>query len=1050
MLFSFITIKPFQWEGVSILYIFNEKRQGMLINTHEMKKILLLMLLATCHVGIAIAQDRKVKVTGDVADYETAEAVIAATIQLLTLPDSTFLAGATTTMEGSFEIDERLPRGNYTVKVSFVGYGDVYRHFTVGADTRRVRLDSIRLKTDALLLKEAVIEAQMAQVQVSEDTVIFNAETFRVPEGSMLEELIRKLPGYEVADDGTVTYNGRAVSKILVDGKEFFAEDKSIAMKNLPANMVKKIKSYEKKSDLAEITGIDDGEEELVLDLTVKEDAKKGWFSNIDMGYGRPTQDNAYDINNLYTVKGMVNRFKENEHYSVILSTNNVNDKGFPGGGGRGGRGSGNGMNQSSMGGFSLARNLGEEIEQNKYQFQLGGGMRFFHNKSDVQSKTASETFLAQNGNNSFSNSSSQSDNSNLRISADLRLQWRPDTLTDIIFRPNVSYSRTSNASESLSATFNRDPYATLEKIQEADDPLDDSWVDTLYDSRINYNTRQSVGAGESTSVNGNLQVNRRFGHEGRNLTLRLAGGFTTSENYAKSKTTTRYFQLDSLLNVNRYNTTPSVTYNYNARVMWSEPLWEATFLQLSYQFSYRYNDSQRSTYNLSPDWEFYNWNLPTDYKDSLDYELSRFATYENYDHDVTAQLRFIREKYNMNIGFTLLPQHSKMEYAHQDIDTLVTRTVFNFTPTMNFKYRWTKQRSLGINYRGRSGQPSMTDLLPITDDSDPLHITMGNPGLKPTFNNSLNLQFQDFNVARLQNISANIRFNSVLNSIVNKTSYDEITGARITMPVNLDGWWSNWSAGAGIAYNTALPNQHYKISSSTNANYNYQEGYVRTALTDHVESMNEAFPLASTHTVGLSERLSGTYQNDWFEITLQGSLNYNRARNNLQPTANRDTYIFSYGPSANIQLPWWDLKVSTQIDMNSRRGFSDPEFNTNELIWNAQLSKSFLAQNAATVSVQLFDILGQQSNVSRIVNATMRSETWYNTVNSYFMVHFIYRLNLFGDKAARSTQHNREQVLPPTPGDASGGKEGITPMTERRGGGMPMRGFGMGFGGVL
>ena len=850
-----------------------------------MKKKILLLALAICHMGIALAQDKKVKVTGDVTDYETTEPIIAATIQLLSMPDSTFLSGATTDFKGLFELESRLPKGNYTVKVSFVGYGDEYRNFTVVEGTRRIRLDSIRLKTDALLLKEAVIEAQMAQVQVSEDTVIFNAETFRVAEGSMLEELIRKLPGYEVAEDGTVTYNGKTVSKILVDGKEFFSEDKSIAMKNLPASMVKKVKSYEKKSDLAEITGIDDGEEELVLDLTVKEDAKKGWFSNIDLGYGRPTQRTAYDIHNLYTVKGMVNRFKENEHYSVILSTNNVNDRGF----GRGGRG-GNGMTQSSMGGFSLAKNLGEEVERNKYQFQIGGGVRFFHNDSDVQSQTASETFLEKGSNNSFSNSRNQSNNESLRLNADLRLEWRPDTMTDIIFRPSVSYSKSNNASNNLSATFDKDPYETIEEnyTEEGYEPLDSAWTD---ESRINYNSRQSAGGSESTSVNGRLQINRKFNSEGRNLTLTLNGGYSTSESFSNSTSFTRFYRNDSTSTINRYNTTPSKTYNYNTRIMWSEPLWTATFLQLSYQFSYRYNNNDRSTYNLPDvldDWSLPEWILPDDYERYRSEELSRFATYENMDHDITAQLRLIRDKYNMNVGFTLLPQHSKMNYQYMGYNIDTMRTVFNFTPTMNFRYRWSKQTSLRINYRGRSSQPSMTDLLPITDDSDPLNITKGNPGLKPTFNNSLNVQFQDFNVERLQNISANLRLNNTLNSIVNKITYNEETGGRESQPTNLDGWWSNWSAGAGIAYNTALPNQRYKVSSSTNANYNYQEGYVRT------KNVDNNFPLAATRSVTLSERLSGTYQNDWLEITLQGSLNYNRARNNLQPTANRNTYIFS------------------------------------------------------------------------------------------------------------------------------------------------------------
>lgn len=998
-----------------------------------MKKLLLLFAVTLWGVSVSMAQDRKVKVTGNVADYETSDPVIAATVQLLALPDSSFQAGATTDTKGRFEMEERLRLGDYLLKVSFVGYGDEYRNFAVTNETRRVRLDSIRLKTDALLLKEAVIEAQMAQVQVVDDTVVFNAEAFRVPEGSMLEELIRKLPGYEVGDDGTVTYNGQTVSKILVDGKEFFSNDKSIAMKNLPANMVKKIKSYEKKSDLAEVTGIDDGEEELVLDLTVKDDAKKGWFSNIDLGYGRPTQETAYDINNLYTVKGSVNRFKENEFYSVILSTNNVNDNGFPGGGGRGGRGGGNGMNQSSMGGFTMARNFGEEVKKNKTRYSLGGNVRFSHRNSDSQSQTASETFLTQGSANSFSNSQSKSLNKNLTLNADMRFEWNPDSMTNIVFRPGVSHSNSANSSENLSATFNRDPYATLNDLDNEayDDPLDDAWVDTLYDSRINYNSRQSAGGSENTSVNGNVQFNRRFGNRGRNLTLRVAGGYNMSESYSNSTSFTRFYQRnDSTSTINRYNTTPSKSYNYNARAMWSEPLWDATFLQLSYQFDYRYNDSKRSTFDLPDnleDWQLPDWVLPDDYERYLSEELSRFATYENFDHDITAQLRLIREKYNMNVGFSLLPQRSKMNYQYMGHDIDTVRTVFNFTPTMNFRYRWSKQRSLRINYRGRSSQPSMTDLLPITDDSNPLNITMGNPGLKPTFNNNLNVRFQDFNVDRLQNISANVGMGSTLNSIVNKITYNEETGGRISQPTNLDGWWSNWNANAGIAYNTALPNQNYKVSSSTNARYSYQEGYVRTATT------SGDFPLAATRSVNLSERLTGTYQNDWFEITLHGSLNYSRARNNLQPTANRDTYIFSYGPSTNINLPWWNIRLSSDIGMNSRRGFSDPEFNTNELIWNAQISKSFLAQNAATVSVQFYDILGQQSNVSRVINATMRSDTQYNTINSYFMVHFIYRLNLFGDRESRGQMRGG--------GDFGGGR-----------GDMPMRGaerpMGGGFGG--
>ena len=288
--------------------------------------------------------------------------------------------------------------------------------------------------------------------------------------------------------------------------------------------------------------------------------------------------------------------------------------------------------------------------------------------------------------------------------------------MTDIIFRPSVSHSKSSNASNNLSATFDQDPYETIEDkyADEGYEPLDSAWTD---DSRINYNSRQSAGGNESTTVNGRLQINRKLNSEGRNLTLTLNGGYSTSESFSNSTSFTRFYRNDSTSTINRYNTTPSKTYNYNTRIMWSEPLWTATFLQLSYQFNYRYNNNDRSTYNLPDvldDWSLPEWILPDDYERYRSEELSRFATYENMDHDITAQLRLIREKYNMNVGFTLLPQHSKMNYQYMGYDIDTVRTVFNFTPTMNFRYRWSKQTSLRINYRGRSSQPSMTDLLPI------------------------------------------------------------------------------------------------------------------------------------------------------------------------------------------------------------------------------------------------------------------------------------------------------------------------------------------------
>ena len=965
-----------------------------------MKKLLIwteLLLTATLST---YAQNKIVTVSGRVIEAGTKEPVELAAVQLLSLPDSAQVAGMTTSTQGYFSLSKQKP-GKYLLKVSFIGYVTKIIPVQLTANVPAKKMGNIELATDAVMLQEAVVVAEAPQVTVVEDTLMYNSSAYRTPEGAMLEELVKKLPGAEIDDDGNVKINGKDLKKIMVDGKEFFGGDVKTGLKNLPVDMVDKLKTYDKKSDLARVTGIDDGEEETVLDLTVKKGMNQGWFGNADLGAG--TKDR-------YTGRMMLNRFVDKTQFSIIGSANNVNDQGFSGGGGGPRWRSNNGLNATKM--------LGANFATQTNKLELGGSVRYNFQDADISSINSSERFL-QNG-NSYSNSNNKNRNKGTNLNADFRMEWKPDTLTNIIFRPNFSYGRTNNASRSESGTFNEDPFNL---IVNPNDYLnfDNLSDDPLKDIRVNATNSASLSKGKSLSGNATLQVNRKLNNRGRNLTFRGVFGYGDNDNDQYTQSETRYYQLlnhlggDSILYRNQYITTPTRNYNYTAQVTYSEPIAKATFLQFSYQFQYKYSKSDKTTFDLLdyPDWAI-GGALPSGYESHAVDSLSKNAEYRYYNHDASVGLRFIRPKYQLNVGMSFQPQNSTLSYKKGDYMIDTTRTVFNFAPNMDLRFRFSKVSQLRFTYRGRSNQPTMENLLPITDNSNPLNIRMGNPGLKPSFAHTMRLFYNTYNAEKQRGIMTHFSFTATQNSISNSTRYNEETGGLITRPENING---NWNAFGMFGFNTALKNKKYTINTFTNVNYQNNVAFLYNQDTKN-NDRNTSTGLT------LGERVTGSYRNDWFEFSLNGSINYTAERNKLRPENNQEPYTYSYGASTNITMPW-KMTLATNIANQSRRGYRDSSMNRDELIWNAQLAQSLL-KGAATVSFEVYDILRQQSNISRSLSADMRSVSEYNGINSYCMVHFIYRLNIFGSKAAREKMMN----------------------SGRRGFGGPGRGPGGGFGG--
>ena len=965
-----------------------------------MKKLLIWTVLLLTATLSTYAQNKIVTVSGRVIEAGTKEPVELAAVQLLSLPDSAQVAGMTTSTQGYFSLSKQKP-GKYLLKVSFIGYVTKIIPVQLTANVPAKNMGNIELATDAVMLQEAVVVAEAPQVTVVEDTLMYNSSAYRTPEGAMLEELVKKLPGAEIDDDGNVKINGKDLKKIMVDGKEFFGGDVKTGLKNLPVDMVDKLKTYDKKSDLARVTGIDDGEEETVLDLTVKKGMNQGWFGNADLGAG--TKDR-------YTGRMMLNRFVDKTQFSIIGSANNVNDQGFSGGGGGPRWRSNNGLNATKM--------LGANFATQTNKLELGGSVRYNFQDADISSINSSERFL-QNG-NSYSNSNNKNRNKGTNLNADFRMEWKPDTLTNIIFRPNFSYGRTNNASRSESDTFNEDPFNL---IVNPNDYLnfDNLSDDPLKDIRVNATNSASLSKGKSLSGNATLQVNRKLNNRGRNLTFRGVFGYGDNDNDQYTQSETRYYQLlnhlggDSILYRNQYITTPTRNYNYTAQVTYSEPIAKATFLQFSYQFQYKYSKSDKTTFDLLdyPDWAI-GGALPSGYESHAVDSLSKNAEYRYYNHDASVGLRFIRPKYQLNVGMSFQPQNSTLSYKKGDYMIDTTRTVFNFAPNMDLRFRFSKVSQLRFTYRGRSNQPTMENLLPITDNSNPLNIRMGNPGLKPSFAHTIRLFYNTYNAEKQRGIMTHFSFTATQNSISNSTRYNEETGGLITRPENING---NWNAFGMFGFNTALKNKKYTINTFTNVNYQNNVAFLYNQDTKN-NDRNTSTGLT------LGERVTGSYRNDWFEFSLNGSINYTAERNKLRPENNQEPYTYSYGASTNITMPW-KMTLATNIANQSRRGYRDSSMNRDELIWNAQLAQSLL-KGAATVSFEVYDILRQQSNISRSLSADMRSVSEYNGINSYCMVHFIYRLNIFGSKAAREKMMN----------------------SGRRGFGGPGRGPGGGFGG--
>lgn len=910
----------------------------------------LLMLLMILFSPMAFAQQSGVNVTGSVVEQGSDTPIEQATVRLLNVKDSAMVRGVVSARNGSFTL-KNVKKGSYLLHITFIGYDPLYQPLQITGKKNPVNVGKLELSDGAIELGEAVVIGKAPEVTVRNDTVEYNADSYKVTEGSVLEDLLKKMPGVEVDSEGKITVNGKEVKKVMVDGKEFFSDDPKVASKNLPAKMIDKLQVLDKKSDMAQMTGFDDGEEETVINLTVKPGMKQGWFGNAYGGYGSKDR---------YEGNAMVNRFVNNDQITFMGGANNTNNMGFSdlastmfsgmggGGGRRGGFGAGSGITSSGNAGL----NFSKEFKPDK--LTLGGNTRYSHSDNDARSKSDRQNILPGDS-SSYDNSEAMSRTKSDNFGVDFRLELKPDTMTQLIFRPSFSFSHSMN------------------------DNFSDAT--TLDNERDTVNTNKSSNYSESNgyNLNASIDFSRKLNNKGRVFSATLSGGNSDSYSDGMNRSDIVYFnQTDALKNsiIDQRSRYDNKGFNYRAYVSWVEPIGHNNFIQATYSISQRKQEALKNVYNQDAD-GIYN---------VLDSAYSQ--SYRNNFISQRASLSFKsqRAKFNYTIGLNLDPSYSSSENFVGDTTlSKITRKVVNLSPMAQFNYMFDKRTNLRIMYNGRTSQPSMTQLQPVADISDPTNITIGNPDLNPRYTNNVFIRFQQFTPEKQRAFMIMANGSYIINDIVSYTSYNQETGVKTTTYKNVNG---NYSGNVRMMLNTPLKNKKFSINSMTMASFANSNGYIN-------EEKN------TNRNLILSERGGIDFRSSYLDLGVNGNIRYNATSNSLQKENNQNTFNYGAGGYTTIYLPL-NFKIESDVNWSTNSGYGDG-FKQNEVLWNASASKSFLKNNQGTLRFKIYDILQQRSNISRSITASYIQDSEYNTLGSYFMVHFIYRFSIFKGGASAS-----------------------------------------------
>lgn len=904
---------------------------------------------------ITLFAQQRVDVTGKTLvvsnNGEGQEVLPYTNILVLEAGDSTLVKGVMSDAGGNFRLSFHAKKESpYLLKVSYIGMKPEFRALNTGKT--KIHVGNIVL-TEGLELSEVVVTAPIKEVELVGDTTVINADAYRIPEGSNLEELVKKIPGLEYdRQNKTLVYNGLPIAEINVNGEAFFAGNHALALENLPADLVSRIKVYDKRSEMEKFMGIKTGEENYVLDLQTKKEFNGTLMTSVAAGKGNNKKKEAELISNFFKTGG--------ENLSVIAKSGNRNMT------------SANKDNRQDNVAVNFLKKFGKKIH-------LNGNVMYSNAINGNEGTSYYEQYLKTG--NRYRYATSDRHNTNRMASTMLSMKWNIDKMTLLNLSGSFSAMKGTNGSDSRQATYNENPELDITAPFNGEEN-----GQTENDIRVNGIRMNSRSTSANRQYFLNADLTRRLNEKGSSLGLTMQYSEGRGKNEAFSVSSTTYYQLqdewgnDSVLYRNQYYDSPNRNRKFSLGLILTQPLHKSLRAQLSYKFRRENQNNDRNTYDLS---RFFDgtddeplYTLPEGYEAAYTDSLSNRSRSHTTAHEVAPHLNYTDRTWEINAGLSVVPERQSLDQKTGRMQADTLRTSVNYYPAVTVLWHKKKTR-VQLSYEGDTKQPGLTELLTLTDNSDPLNITRGNPSLRPSYNQRVRLEARDTKIG----LNGDMTWANTVNSVTRAVTYNTQTGGIESYPVNVNG---NWNARATVRYQKRIK-RRFSVTARTGASFSQNVSLIN-------EGQQEMPERSTTHNTTLNANLRFGYQPQWGGFDLTGDWRFRHSTNLLRETGDY-TRDYRLGVNAYADLPG-GIQLRSDVDYSFRNGTNITPGEDDQVVWNASLSWRFLKQKKAELSFYWADILSQKKNFTRSVSSSGLSERHTQQIGSWFMLSFKYRFN--------------------------------------------------------
>lgn len=916
------------------------------------KVILVLSFFVT-----AIASKAQIStLKGTITDTSNKQNLTNAVISVLRVKDSVLVKFSRTDLEGNFGLPN-LSSGNFILMVTYPGYADYVEKITVEKGKDKL-MGIIPLITKAKLLEEVIVRQRVSAIRVKGDTTEYKADSFHVSANADVQELLRKMPGIQVNSKGEITAQGEKVEKVLVDGEEFFSDDPAVVTKNLRADAVDKIQAFDKKSDQAVFSGIDDGQKIKTLNIQLKEDKKKGFFGKVEAGY---------DFEKYKYGKLLGNAFKGKRKFSAYLTTDNTKFESLNWDENKNYAGDANITTEMSDDGGMMMWSGGDDFSWGRgYPTSTNGGFHF-SNKWDKDKFNSNNTYQYNNlkvtgitttntqnilPDTTFFNRTSQDQVSNrIRHKLTSFFEWQIDSSSSIKFTLKPSTVNSNNSTTYLSQSISEDG-----KI-------------------INENNRSTNSTEENNSFNSNVFWRKKFIKKGRTLSVNSDFNFNTRNENTFLLSATRFYDKSGTLirldNIDQKKENKQTGSVINSLVSYTEPLWKNTFLVLNYRLTLNQNDAERNTYSKNSGGKY----------ETLNDTLSNHFVFNTTSHLGSFNIRYNVKKYNFAIGTGL----GTARYNMNDIRKNTNReeVFINFVPAIAFNFTPKQQRRITFNYTGRTQNPTLQQIQPLIDNIDPLNITVGNPALKQAFSHNFTFRASDYKVLKSRNISVSANYSTTEDAISNASRVDSL-GRRINQAINVSG-----------NYNTSL-NFNYGFNIISSLNVGFSIGPSKSRYASEINGVNNL-----TDNTDMNYRINANFWSDkWISFYFGIGASNNSSTSSIRPEV--VTSYWSYSTYSDFQFKFKKQKLYIDLNLNANVYQKTEQF-ANQLdvyIFSPSIRKVISKDDNWEIKLNVNDLFNQNIGINRNLSSNFISETTNQTIQRYFLFSVIYNFSKNGKPA--------------------------------------------------